>query len=436
MSFAAYVMFGLFFLWSFLGMPIGHAMLAAAFVYLFMTGQDIAIAATQSLNGLFSSFVLMAVPLFILSADIMNASKITDKLFEFANLLVGRLRGGLAHVNIVASMIFSGMSGSALADAAGPGKLEVDMMIKAGYKPGFAGALSATSAIIGPIIPPSIPMVIYGVVSNTSIGFLFIAGVIPGLLLGLAQMGVVAAIARKRNFPTELPPTRKQAVETVKVAFPALLLPAIMLGGIYSGAVTPTEAAAVAACYALLLATFWYRSLNFSGLIKVFVESARSTAVVAITIAGALVMNWVVAAEQIPEAMGAWMIALDMSPAMFLLIVNLLFLVLGAFLDTMLMLLIIVPMLMPTVHALGIDPVHFGVTAIVNMMIGLVTPPMGELVFLIAGVSGVSVSAITRELWVFLVVLIVLLFVLVYVPEITLWLPEQMGYVPVTAPPS
>jgi tripartite ATP-independent transporter DctM subunit len=434
MSFAAYVMFGLFFLWSFLGMPIGHAMLAAAFVYLFMTGQDIAIAATQSLNGLFSSFVLMAVPLFILSADIMNASKITDKLFEFANLLVGRLRGGLAHVNIVASMIFSGMSGSALADAAGPGKLEVDMMIKAGYKPGFAGALSATSAIIGPIIPPSIPMVIYGVVSNTSIGYLFIAGVIPGVLLGLAQMGVVAAIAKKRNFPTELPPTRKQAIDTVKVAAPALLLPAIMLGGIYSGAVTPTEAAAVAAFYALLLATLWYRSLNLSGLIKVFVESARSTAVVAITIAGALVMNWVVAAEQIPEAMGAWMIALDMSPAMFLLIVNLLFLVLGAFLDTMLMLLIIVPMLMPTVHALGIDPVHFGVTAIVNMMIGLVTPPMGELVFLIAGVSGVSVSAITKELWIFLVVLIALLFVLVYVPEITLWLPEQMGYQPITAP--
>lgn len=434
MSFAAYLMFGLFFLWSFLGMPIGHAMLAAAFVYLFVTDQDIAIAATQSLNGLFSSFVLMAVPLFILSADIMNASKITDKLFEFANLLVGRLRGGLAHVNIVASMIFSGMSGSALADAAGPGKLEVDMMIKAGYKPGFAGALSATSAIIGPIIPPSIPMVIYGVVSNTSIGYLFIAGVIPGIMLGLAQMGVVAAIAKKRNFPTEPPPTRKQAVETVKVAFPALLLPVIMLGGIYSGAVTPTEAAAVAACYALLLATLWYRSLNLSGLIKVFVESARSTAIVAITIAGALVMNWVVASEQIPAAMGAWMISLDMSPAMFLLIVNLLFLVLGAFLDTMLMLLIIVPMLMPTVHALGIDPVHFGVTAIVNMMIGLVTPPMGELVFLIAGVSGVSVSAISKELWIFLVVLIALLFVLVYVPEITLWLPEQMGYQPITAP--
>lgn len=433
MSFAAYVMFILFFAWSFLGMPIGHAMILSAFVYLFMTGQDIGLVASQSLNGLFSSFVLMSVPLFILAADIMNASKITDRLFEFANLLVGRLRGGLAHVNIVASVIFSGMSGSALADAAGPGKLEVDMMVKAGYSPGFSAALSTTSAIIGPIIPPSIPMVIYGVVSNTSIGYLFIAGIIPGLLLGLAQMAVVAAIAKRRNFPVEPVPTRSEAVKTTLGALPALFLPVIMLGGIYTGAVTPTEAAAVAAAYALVLALFWYRTLNLSGLIDVFVLSSRSTAVVAITIAGALVMNWIVAAEQIPQAMGQWMQALDMSPAMFLLMVNILFLILGAFLDTMLMLLIIVPILMPTVVHLGIDPVHFGVTSVVNMMIGLVTPPMGELVFLIAGVSGIPVAAIAKELWVFLIVLIGLLFVLVYVPEITLWLPMQMGYEPVQA---
>ncbi len=433
MSFAAYVMFALFFGWSFLGMPIGHAMLLSAIVYLFMTGQDIGLVASQSLNGLFSSFVLMSVPLFILSADIMNASKITDRLFEFANLLVGRLRGGLAHVNIVSSIIFSGMSGSALADAAGPGKLEVDMMVKAGYSPGFAAALSTTSAIIGPIIPPSIPMVIYGVVSNTSIGYLFMGGVIPGLLLGLAQMGVVVYLARKRNFPIEPVPTKEQAIATTKGALPALFLPVIMLGGIYSGAVTPTEAAAVAAAYAFFLALVWYRSLDFKGIVDVFVTSSRSTAVVAITIAGALVMNWIVAAEQIPEAMGEWMRALDLSPIMFLLMVNILFLILGAFLDTMLMLLIIVPILMPTVVYLGIDPVHFGVTSVVNMMIGLVTPPMGELVFLIAGVSGIPVAAIAKELWIFLIVLIALLFVLVFVPELTLWLPMQMGYEPVTA---
>ena len=430
MSFATSVMFALFFLWSFLGMPIGHAMIAAGIVYLFLTGQDIGLVASQSLNGLFSNFVLMAVPLFIFAAEIMNEAKITDRLFAFANLLVGRMRGGLAHVNIVSSIIFSGMSGSAMADAAGPGKLEVDMMVKAGYSPGFAAALSTTSAIIGPIIPPSIPMVIYGVVSNTSIGYLFMAGVIPGLLLGFAQMLVVVAIAKKRNFPVEAVPTRAQAVSTTLGALPALMLPVIMLGGIYSGLVTPTEAAAVAGLYALILAMLWYRSLDFLGLIRILVVSSRTTAAVAITIAGALVMNWIVAAEQIPQAMGAWMVSLDMSPAMFLLVVNILFLILGAFLDSLLMLLIIVPILMPTVIHLGIDPVHFGVTSIINMMIGLVTPPMGELVFLIAGVSRIPVAAITRELWQFLVVLIALLFVLVYVPEITLWLPMQFGYQP------
>ena len=431
MSASAWLMFFLFFLWSFLGMPIGHAMLAAAIVYLFLTGQDIGLVASQSLNGLYGSFVLMAVPLFIFSAEIMNASKITDRLFEFANLLVGRFKGGLAHVNIVASVIFSGMSGSALADAAGPGKLEVDMMVKAGYSPGFSAALSTTSAIIGPIIPPSIPMILYGVVTNTSIGYLFMGGVIPGLLLAGAQSLVVIHLSKRRNFPVEPAPTLNQAVRATFSALPALMIPAIMLGGIYSGAVTPTEAAAVCAMFGLLLAFLWYRSFSFSDFFKVLVDSSRSTGIVAITIAGALVMNWIVAAEQIPERMGLWMTALDLSPIMFLLMVNILFLILGAFLDTLLMLLIIVPILMPTVIHLGIDPVHFGVTSVVNMMIGLVTPPMGELVFLIAGVSGIKVAEITKELWIFLFVLISLLFVLVFVPEITLWLPELMGYEPV-----
>ena len=433
MTLAAWVMFALFFAWCMFGMPIGHAMLASGIVYLLLSGQDIGLLASQSMNGLYSSFVLMAVPLFIFSAEIMNASKITDRLFDFANLLVGHLRGGLAHVNIVASVIFSGMSGSALADAAGPGKLEVDMMVKAGYAPGFAAAVSTTSAIVGPIIPPSIPMVIYGVITNTSIGYLFMAGVVPGLLLSLAQMGVVAVLARKRNFPVEPRPTPRQAVRAVTGAAPALLMPVIMLGGIYSGAVTPTEAAAVAAGYALIIAFLWYRSLTLSALVDTLVTSAKSTAVVAITIAGALVMNWVVAAERIPDAVVQLMFSAEMSANMFLFIVTVLFLVLGMFLDTMLMLLIVVPILMPTVVHLGIDPVHFGVVAVVNMMIGLVTPPMGQLVFLIAGVSGIAVTAILREVWSFLIVLIALLFVLVYVPELSLWLPMQMGYEPIHA---
>ncbi|MDB5506379.1 MAG: transporter, DctM subunit [Devosia sp.] len=428
MSFSAWTMFVLFFLWSFLGMPIGHAMLASAIVYLLMTHQDIALVATQSLNGLYGSFVLLSVPLFILAAEIMNAGGLTEKMYGVANMLVGRFKGGLAHVNILASVIFSGMSGSALADAAGPGKLEVDAMVKAGYKPGFAAALSSTSAIIGPIIPPSIPMVLYGAVANTSIGYLFMGGVIPGLLLAGAQSGVVTVLARYKDFPVEPVPKFRKAIVDVVHAIPVLCLPVILLGGIYSGAVTPTEAAAVAAFCALILALFWYKSLTLRSFYRVLVDSSKATALVAITIAGALVMNWIVAAEQIPEVMGHWMIELNLAPAVFMLVVTLLFLVLGAFLDTLLMLLIIIPILMPTVLYLGIDPVHFGVVSVVNLMIGLVTPPMGELVFLIAGVSGIKVADITKEMWPFLFVLIALLFVLVYVPQLTLWLPETMGY--------
>ena len=428
MSISAWTMFVLFFLWSFLGMPIGHAMLASGIVYLVLTHQDIALVATQSLNGLYGSFVLLSVPLFIFAAEIMNEGKLTEKMYGVANMLVGRYKGGLAHVNIVASVIFSGMSGSALADAAGPGKLEVDAMVKAGYAPGFAAALSSTSAIIGPIIPPSIPMVLYGAVSDTSIGYLFMGGVIPGLMLAAAQSGVVTVLARYKDFPVEPVAKFRESVTTVIHAIPVLCLPAILLGGIYSGAVTPTEAAAVAAFCALVLAFFWYRTLSLAGFYRVLVSSAKATSIVAITIAGALVMNWIVAAEQIPEVLGHWLVELDLAPALFMFVVTILFLVLGAFLDTLLMLLIIIPILMPTVLTLGIDPVHFGVVSVVNLMIGLVTPPMGELVFLIAGVSGIKVADITKELWPFLIVLITLLFLLVYVPQLTLWLPETMGY--------
>ncbi len=428
MTFAAWTMFVLFFLWTLIGMPIGHAMLASAIVYLLITQQDMALVASQSLNGLYGSFVLLAVPLFILAAEIMNAGRLTDRMYGVANMLVGRFKGGLAHVNILASVIFSGMSGSALADAAGPGKLEVDAMVKVGYKPGFAAALSSTSAIIGPIIPPSIPMVLYGAVANTSVGYLFLGGILPGLLLAGAQAVIVMVMARYRDFPIEPAPRLREATVTIFKAIPVLFLPVILLGGIYTGIVTPTEAAAVAAFFALLLAFFVYRSLSIPGFYKVLVDSGKATAIVAVTIAGALVMNWIVAAERIPEVMGQWIVALDLSPAMFMFVVTILFLILGAFLDTLLMLLVIIPILMPTVAALGIDPVHFGVVCTVNLMIGLVTPPMGELVFLIAGVSGIKVAEITKELWPFLIVLIALLFVMVYVPQITLWIPEMAGY--------
>jgi tripartite ATP-independent transporter DctM subunit len=429
-SFAVIVMFVCFFGWCLLGMPIGFSMLASGFIYLFLAGKDVGLVAEQGLNGLFNKFVLLAVPLYILAADILNNSAVTDRLFQFANLLVGRFRGGLAHVNVVASMIFSGMSGSALADAAGPGKLEVDMMVKAGYSPGFSAAVSTTSAIIGPIIPPSIPMVLYGLISDTSISALFAGGVIPGILLGLAQMSVIACLARTRNFPVEPRVTRSEAKRITIESFPALLLPVILLGGIYSGIVTPTEAAAIAAAYALIIAMFWYRSMGVRKLIETFIQSSRSTGIVAITIAGALFMNHVVAAEQIPDLLGAQIAQWNVPPLVFLLLINLLFLVLGCFLDTLLMLLVIVPIILPSLAIFGIDPVHFGVVIVVNMMIGLVTPPYGELLFLIAGVSGVPLHAVMRELGPFLIVLIGVLLLMIFFPGLVLWLPLQLGYVP------
>lgn len=430
MSSAAAIMFVLFFIWMFMGMPIGYAMLASGIVYFFLSGTDMGLVASQSLNGIYGSFVMLAVPLFIFAAELMNAGKMTDRMFGFANLLVGRMKGGLAHVNIVASVIFAGMSGSALADAAGPGKISIDMMVKAGYRPGFAAALTACSSTLGPIIPPSIPMVLYGVVTSTSIGYLFLGGVLPGMFIAVALMTYVAVLARLKGFPTQPKPTRQEAVAITKDALPTLFLPVILLGGIYSGAVTPTEAAAVAAFVALMLAVFWYRSLSLKVLFQVLLESSRSTAIVAITIAGAMVMNWIVASEQIPSMLGNWMASMHMTQGLFLLFVTVLFLVLGALLDTLLMLLIIIPILMPSVRALGIDPVHFGVTAVVNMMIGLVTPPMGQVVFLISGITGIKVATILNEVWFPLVVMIVVLFVLVFVPKITLWLPIQMGYQP------
>jgi tripartite ATP-independent transporter DctM subunit len=431
MSFAAIAMFVLFFIWTFLGMPLGHAMLASGIVYFLIHGGDMGLVASQGLKGVYGNFVMLAVPLFIFSAELMNAGEMTDKLFGFASLIVGRFRGGLAHVNIIASVIFAGMSGSALADAAGPGKISIDMMIKAGYRPGFAAALTSVSAILGPIIPPSIPLVLYGVVSNTSIGYLFLGGVGPGLFLAAVMMGLVAVQARIQNFPTQPVPSLKEAVVVTRDAGPTLLLPAILLGGIYTGAVTPTEAAAVAAFVALMLAIFWYRTMSPRKLFEVLVNSSKSTAIVGITIAGAVVMNYIVAAERLPSVLGEWIASMDMGPRMFMFVVTLLFILLGALFDTLLLLLIVIPILMPTVRELGIDPVYFGVVSTVNMMIGLIHPPMGQVLYLISGITGIRVGTILREIWILLALMVISLFILVFVPQITLWLPELAGYVPV-----
>jgi tripartite ATP-independent transporter DctM subunit len=428
MSFAAIAMLGIFLLAGGIGVPIGFAMIVSGFCYLLLTGGDLGLVAAQGIKGLFSSFILLAVPLFIFAAEVMNFSSISNRLLKFVILIVGRVKGGLAYVNILVSIIFAGMSGSALADAAGPGKLMINMMTRDNrYPRGFAGALTAASATIGPIIPPSIPMVIYGAISGTSIGALFLAGIVPGLLMGVALALQTFIVARRRNFPVEERIGAAEIIQTSTRAFPALMLPVILLGGIYSGAVTPTEAAAVGALYALILA-FLYKELGFEALWATLLASVKGTAIVAITIIGALFFNYVVASEQIPNVVAQWISDKSLTPFAFLLATTALFLILGAMFDTLLMLLVMVPILMPSVHALGIDPVHFGVVIILNMMIGLITPPYGELLFLIGGVSKIPLGELIREIWAFILTLLIALFLIILFPDLVLLIPRLAGY--------
>jgi len=414
---------------SLLGLPIGHAMIAGSILYLFVKGIDPGTAAEQLLNGMYSSFLLLAIPLFILAAEFMNAGAIMDRLLRFCNALVGRFRGGLAHVNVVQSIIFAGMSGSALADAASSGKLMQSLMTRDGrYTPAFAAALTAVSSVIGPIIPPSIPMVLYALISDTSIGYLFLGGVIPGLLIGASQMGLIAITARRRNFPVEAKIPLRELPRITWEAFPALLMPVILFGLLYSGITTPTEAAAAAAAYALLASVLLYRSVGLRDIYNSLNTSARITISIGMLIAGAMVFNYVVTVENIPKSVAAILQAYQLSPFTFLLFANILLLVLGCFLEGTTILLVIVPVLLPTAIALGIDPVHFGVVCVVNIMIGLVTPPYGLLLFLMVKIGQVSLTELVREVLPFLWAMIIALALMTFVPEIVLWLPRVFGY--------
>jgi C4-dicarboxylate transporter DctM subunit len=414
---------------SLLGLPVGHAMIAGSILYLYAKGLDMGTAAEQLLNGMYTSYLLLAIPLFILAAEFMNSGSIMDRLLRFCNALVGRFHGGLAQVNVLQSVVFASMSGSALADAAGSGKIMQSLMTRDGrYPASFAAALTAVSSVIGPIIPPSIPLVIYALVSDTSIGYLFLGGLIPGVLLGAAQMGLIAAVARKRNFPVEVAVPLREWPRVTWEAFPALMMPVILLGLLYSGVTTPTEAAAAAAAYALLVSALLYRSVSWADIYRSLDRSARITISIGMLIAGALVFNYVVTAENIPRALAAFLKGYELSPLGFLLAVNLLLLLLGCFLEGTTILLVIVPVLLPTAQALGIDPVHFGVVAVVNIMIGLVTPPYGLLLFMMMKIAGVPLRSLVREVLPFLWVMFGALALLTLVPEIVLFLPRLLGY--------
>jgi tripartite ATP-independent transporter DctM subunit len=412
-----------------IGMPVAYAIIIGVLVYLGLAGQDLAIAGETMVQRLFDGFLLLAVPLFIVSANIMNAGSISDRLLRFCIALVGRFRGGLGHVNVVASLIFSGMSGSAVADAAGIGKLIIDMMVKSGkYSRGYAAAITAATATIGPIIPPSIPLVLYALVSDTSIASLFLGGIVPGLIMAGVLMGMNAWIAHKRDFGQEDAVPIIQLPQITLNAAPALLMPVILLTCIYTGVTTPTEAAAIAAFYALLVSAFLYRTLKFMTLYEVFVESARSAAAVGVVIGASMILMYVVIQENVPMMISDVMSGSDISPLTFLLLVNLLVLLLGCVLDATVIILVIVPLFIPTCNALGIDLIHFGVLIVVNSMIGLITPPYGILLFVISAVSQIPLKEMIREIWPFLGILISALVIMILFPEIVLWAPRSLGY--------
>lgn len=414
---------------SLFGLPIGLSMISASIVYLMISGQDVGIAAEQILQGLMNSYTLLAIPLFILASEIMNLGSLSDRLLAWCNALVGRFRGGMGHVNVVSSLIFSGMSGSAIADVVGVGKLTMDMMTKDGkYTPAYAAAITAATATIGPIIPPSIPLVLYALISDTSIGYLFAAGVVPGLVMTVVMMALNGYLAHKRNFPVERAVPLREFVPLTISALPALMMPVVLLGGIYSGVMTPTEAAAVAALYTLVVSVVLYRSVTGRGMYGALLSSGRQMASVGLLIAGAMVFNYVVTKEDLPKDVQAWLAGFELSKAGFLLMVNLLLLVLGALLEGGTILLVVVPILIPAAQALGIDMVHFGLVVTVNLMIGLITPPYGLLLFIVSNMSRQPLTAVIRETMPFIWVLIAALAFLTYVPDAVLWLPRLLGY--------
>jgi len=417
------------FLMAGIGAPIAYSIIVASLVYLGLGGQDLALTAEQMIQGLYDSFILLAVPLFIVAANIMNAGTISERLLNFCMAAVGRFRGGLGHVNVVASLIFSGMSGSAVADAAGIGKIIIGMMTKDGrYPPGYAAAITAASATIGPVIPPSIPMVLYALVSDTSIGYLFLGGILPGLVMGLVLMAMNFHLSAKRGFAREDPTPLRDLPRQTFAAFPALLMPAILLYGIYGGVTTPTEAAAVAAAYALILAGLFYRSLSFRALYRVLADSVRSSASVGLVIGGALILNYMVASENIPAKMAGALVGLDMAPVVFMIGVNILLLLLGCVLDATTIILVILPLFIPACRELGIDLVYFGVIAVVNCMVGLITPPYGILLFVINAVTQIPLREMIAEIWPFLAVLVVAILTMIFLPDVILWLPRLFGY--------
>lgn len=405
--------------------PIPLGLITASSFYFIVTGADLRLVASKTLGQYYSNYVIIAVPLFIFAANIMNETKVTDKIFDFSKCIVGRFYGGLGHVNVLASLIFSDMTGSALADAAGLGKMEIEAMRKEGYDDGFSCAITAASATIGPIFPPSQPMLIYAMTSSTSVGALFMAGMVPGVLLALALMIYIALIARKRGYPRSTGSTSfRHFLRSTFSAIPALLTPVILLMGIYTGVMTPTEAGAIAAFYAILIGFFMYRTLTLEGMKKVFIDTVKGTGTVSLMIGAAASVSYIVAKEGIAASAAEFVMGVTDNPYIFLLIVNIIFLGLGMIIDVSVINLVFVPIILPVVKLMDIDLVHFGVMIVFNMMIGLSTPPFGMLLFITSGISGTSLKYIVQRILPMIVVMLIVLVIITYFPPVVLTLPR------------
>ena len=420
-------MLGYFAIWLSLialAMPVAFSLAFMGIAWLFLEGQSITQAAQRLIGGI-DSFPLLAVPCFVLAGIAMNAGGVSVRIYDFARALVGHLPGGLGHVNVMGSVIFSGMSGSAIADAGGLGILEVKAMKEDGYKASFAGALTCASCIIGPLIPPSIPMVLYGVISNTSVGALFLAGVVPGLLTAAILMVHVYFYAKRRpEIPRHPRATVGDLWASFRRAFLALITPAIIMGGIFGGVFTPTEAAAVAAIYSLALGLFIYRDLKFGDLPRIFKEAVSTSSVVGFIVAGASLFGWVLARERVPQAIAEAFLDFSTDPTVILIVINLLMLVLGCFMEGIAIMILMVPVFMPVIQAVGIDPVHFGVIVTMNLMIGILTPPFGVALFTVAKVGKIPFEDLAREILPFLPGLILVLFLLTFFPSLSMFLPR------------
>lgn len=420
-------LFGTLLILMFIGVPVAFAMIGASIAVLAYTrgfGEiPFEMLAQRTLYGV-NSFTLLAIPAFLLIGRLMNESGISDRVFNIARALVGHLRGGLGHVNVLSSMLFAGMSGSAVADAGGLGPVQIKAMEKDGYDRGFSAAVTASSATIGPIIPPSIPAVIYGAIANVSIAAVFIGSIVPGVLMGLSLMALVAIISKRRNYPVGARQSLRQIMAAIASGILPVLTPAIIVVGILSGAFTPTEASVVALVYCSLIAFCVYRSITARQFWTICVETARDTAALLVIIAGSALYAWVLARYQVTAQIIDFLSANIENPLLLLLLLNVLILLIGCFIDSVPALFLLTPLLVPLVISYGIDPVHFGVVMIFNLMIGLVTPPVGTVLFTVQKVADIPFGALVREVAPFYVPLFAMLLLITYLPWLVLALPN------------